>query len=432
MSAVEEFELAEPDGEGGPAQPRAGRRRASQPLPWILTAIALVGIGAANSGPVPISYGAGSGPDIGLLDLDVRREPETVWTTELRFPEVVHAAGDRAVVVEDDDGAGRSVLGLDLANGSEVWRYYDAGYTCTWGTPVGCVDDPGSPDARLVLIDLVDGSRETRPYPWAVAVVAAGEGATVVIETSEALESVLLLEADGSERWRVDLDVVEGAAPPFWTQLDVIDGRVEIYNAGSAIEIATGAVSPIDRWRVGDGVDIEFDGDGAAGLTPVVHTPDGSVSLQRDELLLPHDDDLGGAVALAQDPAGRVVATLRADGTELWRMPSASGGCHPVARLRGTLMTPCSGEAENRLVGWDLRTGEERWSLPAPVFALGATADSILVVDYVEGHLFALDALDGSQHWFTPLRVDDSVNLVALSNGLLVATRTSVVRLLWD
>lgn len=430
MSAVEEFELAEPDDDGGTPPPRTGRRRASQPLPWILTALALVGIGAANSGPVPISYGAGSGPDIGLFDLDIRTEPSTVWTTELRFPEVVLAEGDRAVVVEDDDGAGRSVLGLDLANGAEVWRYYDRGYTCTWGTSIGCVDSPGSPGAVLVLIDISDGSRHTRLYPRAVAVVATEDDA-VVIQASEApSESVALIEADGSERWRVELDVVEGTTAPFWTQLAVVNDRVEIYNTASSIEIATGAVSPITRWTLHDDVDVEIGS--AASPELVVHTPVGRVPLQRDEILIPYDDDLGGAVALSQDPTGRLIATLRADGTELWRMPSSHEGCRPVARLQGALVTPCWGETAERVVGWDLRTGNELWSLSAPTFALAATRDNILMLNYVEGTLFALDPLDGSQDWTAPLRVDDASNLVALSNGVLLSTHTSVVRLLWD
>lgn len=428
MAAVDEFDLTESDDGGGDPQPRGGRARGSQPWPWILAALTLVGMGAANAGPVPIQLGTGS-HDMGLLDLDLRPEPTTVWSTELRFPEVVLAQGDRAVVVEDDDGAGRSVVGLDLANGAEVWRYYDAGYTCTWGASVACVDAPGTPDARLVQIDITDGSRATRPHPDAVAVAGTGDGIVVVEWSETPSEPVVMFEADGSERWRVELDVVEGSTPPFWVQLAVIDDRAEIYNAGVTIEIATGAVSPVTRWTLYEGVVVEISEDTSPAIT--VHTRTGSVSLERDELLIPYDDDLGGLVTLRHDPSGRLVATLRADGTELWRMATSDGGCHPAARLQGVVVTPCWDGGRDRIVAWDLHTGTERWSLSAPVFLLGASHEDILVLDYIEGNLFTLDPLDGSQGWSAPLRVDDTAGVVELSNGLLLSTRTSVVRMLW-
>jgi hypothetical protein len=429
MAAVEEFDLADSDDDGGSPLTGGGRRRGSQPWPWIMAAIALVGLGAANAGPVPIAYGT-AGLDIGLLDLDMRQEPTTVWTSDLRFPEVVLARGDRAVVVEDDNGSGRSVVGLDLSNGAEVWRYYDAGYTCTWGISVGCVEAPGSPEATLVQIDVVDGSRHTRPHPEAVAVAATTDGVVVVERSETPAEPVLMLEADGSQRWRVELDVVEGMSPPFWIQLAVIDDRVEVYNASSAIELATGAVSPVTRWRLHPDVDVEISGDTSPEV--FVHTGAGSVPLALEELLIPYDDDLGGAVTLTQDVSGRLTATLRADGTDLWRMSPSNEACQPAARLLGTLITHCWGAPGNRVVGWDLRTGEERWRLGGPTSLLGATHDDLLVLDYVEGNLFTLDPLDGSQGWTTPLRVDDSATVVELSNGLLLSTRSSVVRLLWD
>ena len=422
MSAVEEFDIDEASDDDGAAPVRSPRRRRSHPGGWALAALTLVGIGSAVADPIPAMVHGGSGTQAGLLDVNVHLPPTIAWEISAEYADVLGIEGSLAVLIADD-GFTRDMIGIDLETGAEMWRYEDSSATCQWNETLVCVEQPGDPDAAIVEIDIEDGAHSLSPYPGAAAAVRTGDALIVVEATDSATEEVVLLEADGTERWRVRADAAELETDPVWVQLQVTDTAVVLQFSGTEIELSSGEVQAVTTWTVGDGVEVQVGENG-----PVVSTPDGRVELETDEIWLAYDDDVGGPLVVHQRPPGTIEVTQRADGIQVWQSPSED--CYPAARLRGVLVSQCWDSAGIHLVGLSLLTGDELWEHAGWLTAASATA--VLVVDDTQQALTAVDALTGSEHWAIDTGAGFYGVAASTPDGILLSTDTSLTRLRWD
>ena len=424
MTAVDEFELADDRDNGGETGARSRRRSPSRARAWVATSAGLVMAGALNASPVPIVLGA-PGIPFGLLDSDIDGAPTVVWESDLADSYVADAGDGWLVLNSDDTGQERSVLGLDLETGTETWRYHDADYTCQWSAGIACVERPGTPDATIVLIEPTDGARESQPYPGALAAIPVADGLVVVAATDTANEDVLLIEADGSERWRVSEDAGPTDTEHLWMALSVSSNAVTLALTGRSIDLETGEPSLGQVWEMPGGAEMEFTADGSM----VVHTADRRITLGTNEPLIPFDDDLGGPVIVQHTANEELVASLRVDQSELWRV--AAPGCHPVARLHGAVVTQCWDVSREEIVALDGVTGETRWELPN-ASVLSASASTLLVVDHDQEALLGLDPSDGSPRWSLPTSLEGYPNVMPISGGIVVVGASGLMRLRWD
>lgn len=424
MAAVDEFELVDDDVEQAPAVERS--RRKAHPLPWVAASVALMLIGAVAATPFPVVPGRGDGLELGLVDLDLSVEPTVAWESlGLEYPEIVDTAGDRAVIITSNQGDSRTYLGLDLADGTEVWRYFDGGNTCQYDLPLVCIEGAGSPSAQIVLLDTDDGSLTTRAHPSAISATVAGDDLVVIEDTDRADEDVVLVEPDGSERWRVAVDAADELTFPVWAPMWISGTSVSLGVSGVTLDLETGeqTTQTFPTWN---GLTLQMQDDGSTLVTG----PEGSFTLSADEGLLQYDDDLGGPVRLEYAETG-VVASLRSDGTELWR--SAGPDCFPTGRLRGVVIMQCYGPQTSGLVGIDEITGERLWHLPGTSWVVAASREHLVALDEVQDVVIGVDPRDGTVPWSVPMDGGSPMgSAIALDDGLLVATETEVMRLVWD
>lgn len=447
MTPVEEFEAA-----GDPAEKRVTdtpRRRRSRLAPWVATSVALVLVGAATT--TPVIPGRGTGLDFGLLDLDLTAPPTVAWeSAELELLGLVGTAGDRAVTLAEEPDGNRSYLGIDLADGTEVWRYLDEGHTCQHALPLVCVQEAGSLSAQVVTVDLADGGLGTRPYPGALSAAAAGDDLVVVVKTETLDEDVVLLEPDGTERWRVPVDVVDTQAGFMRVPIQVSETGVTHIAVGAAslvFDPVLDTVPPLDSPVVTLELETgEQQTGGAATFSAkgfildysdgdvVITGPDGRVTVRDTEQIM-HDDDLGGPVRLEITAAAEfldaatTVASIRATEEELWR---SDPGCFPGARLRGIVVLYCFGGTEV-LVGVDELTGEQLWKVRELSWVLAMSPDTLVVTDSAGATLVGVDPRDGRRLWSVAVYGGDAVSRsVAIDGGVLLMIGSRMVRLAWE
>lgn len=421
MVAVDEFEL---DGDDAEVLPAAPRRRWSRPLPWIAASVALVLVGAAAATPFPIIPGRGDGLEFGLLDLDLSTTPTVAWETlGLEYPQIVDAAGDRAVVINADQGVSRTYLGIDLTDGGEVWRHVVAGNACQFEVPLVCVEGGGSLGAQVVVFDTDDGGRTSRPHPGAIAVAAAGDDLVVVEATGGMEEDVVLVEPDGGERWRVAVDAAD-EIDPMWVPLWVSGRGVTLGFAGVTLDLESGEQTT-ESYGTWNGFALEQQGDDEIVATG----PSGSVTVSATEHLLLYDDDFGGPVRLESADSG-VIASLRSDATELWRSNGAD--CSPIGRLHGVVVMRCYGPQVTGLIGLDEFSGERLWHLPGASWLVAASRDTVVALDEQQDLVLGVDPRTGATPWSVPMSGGSPMGSVAIEGGLLVATQTGLMRLVWE
>lgn len=364
---------------------------------------------------------------VGIVDLPLQRPPQVAWETATGNPSIVGVDGSVAVVVIDEDGAGRSVIGVDMATGDQTWFFEDADHTCQWAVPLVCVQDAGTKRAVVVRIATADGTRAATPYPMAVAAVAAGEDIVVVVSTGSDIEDVVLVEPDGSERWRVQADAADSSSTPAWVSLQVREEAVSLDYPGVSLDLETGEQTLLD-WYMLDGdrwVEIQ------PGGVVAIETPDGRMSVGVDELLLWFDDDAGGPVVLRQHHSGQIVASLRETGDELWRIVEEN--CWPQARIRQSLVLSCwDGRGEERLVGLDEVTGAVRWEIAGSTWPVTASHDTLLLFDEGSASMFAIDPRNGVEHWRMPWQGTYLSAHDQLPDGLLLSDEDSLTRIVWD
>lgn len=432
MSApVDEFELAHraPAGGAEPRRARPGRRRRSRPAPWLAAAGVLIVVGGIAATPVPLIAGRGEGPDFGLTDLDLGQPPTLVWETSMASGWVAYARGDRAIVTTQDTGTTRLLVGIDLSDGTKVWRYDDASSSCQMGSPLVCVQDPGTADAQIVTITLDDGARSSSPHPLAYGAIAVGDGSTVVVEKTETEEEdVVLLDADGEERWHQSADATDTSGDTAWTWLRIADDALWLGQSQLRVDLATGTESDSwVRWVTEDGTFVTSEGD---DLT--ITTADGEATISQTETLASVDDDLGGPVRLTSDEDGQLTAAIRNSEQELWRLGRAP--CIPEARVSGVVVVSCWDQIDSATLGIDELTGEVLWETEAIDPTELATADTLVFATVAVDKLLGIDPSTGVARWEAPLSGSRTGYWATrlVSDGLLVMTSDSLLRFAWD
>lgn len=427
MAIVDEFELAERGPEAGPGTPGPRGRRRSRGTPWVVGAVGLVALGIATAVPAQPVAGLGDGPDFGLTDLDLTAPPAVLWESPIEASWVLDARGDRAVVLAQETGSSRTLLGVDLADGEQVWSYDDADGSCQTGSPLVCVQDPGTADAVIVTISLADGDRTTRPHPGALAGITVGDGSMVVVEKTDTIEEdVLLIDADGTEVWHRSADASDGYGDDTWRFLRIADGAVWLDQSQQLIDLRTGVETGYDsRWVLDDGTLLTSDG---TELT--IGTGEDAVTVSATELLTFHDDDLGGVVRLTSEGNGLLSAQMRATDEELWRMERSP--CAVDARVRGVVVVTCWDEADSSTMGIEEVTGEVLWEQQSHSLVEPVARDTLVLSDAVASGLVAIDPRTGTTRWQLPWTGSSySTSTTPLSNGVLLLTSTSLTRLVW-
>lgn len=426
MAAVDEFDIVgdavEDDGAPSPST-----RRRRGPTPWIAAAVVLVLGGAAIATPVPIVMGRGEGPEAGLLDLPLSQPPTLAWQAELSYPSLASVdVPGRVIVSTDDDGTSRTVVGLDLETGAEVWRFDDDGYSCQWGAQIVCVTDPGTSAAAVVTIDGQDGTLTTAEHPQAIAAIAA-DGGTAVVEKNDGsgVEDVVLVAPDGTELWRVEADVAETESIPAWTSLRVTDDLVVSDYSGTALNASTGEPAAHPGWVNADGSWIEETDTGS-----FLHTGDDVIALDASELMVWLDDDVGGSIVFRQDTSGVITASIRDDGTELWQLDDPR--CYPWMRIRGSIVIGCWGEAgDGNASALDELTGEPLWVAADADWPITASEDAVLLSSTEQSEIVAVDPVDGHVLWRQHLPQLSYANYLQIDDGLLVSSDAAVALLTW-
>lgn len=428
MAAVDEFELVgEAVADDGAPAASASRRSGRRATPWVATAVVFVLAGATLATPLRIVLGRGDGPDIGLLELPLSQPPTVAWETAMPYPSVasVQVPG-RVIVSTEDDGTSRTVLGLDLETGAEVWRYEDEGYSCQFGQQVVCVTDPGAPDAAVVTIDGHDGTQTTAEHPGAIAAIASESG-TLVVESGESsgTEDVVLVAPDGTEQWRAEADVADTESSPAWAFLRIVDDVVVSDYSGTALMLSTGEPAAYPDTVNEDGDWIEETDDGF-----FLHTDSGDIQIGPSEMMLWFDDDLGGPVVFRQDSSGVITASVRADGTELWRLDDPQ--CYPWIRVRGVIAIGCWGEdGRESTAALDELTGERRWEAEQADWPMAASNDAVLLSSSARSEIIAIDPASGAELWTVQIPELSYGNYLEIEDGLLVSSDGAVTRLTW-
>ena len=396
MTAVDEFDLAT-----APAAARGavGRRRRwhGRPAPWVAAAAALVLVGIALAPPSEPTTDPGIVWNV--LDLDLRDEPMPLWQAPIGASDAVGVIDGTLVVEAAGAGEGaevstRTLVGVELATGAEVFMQEDPDNTCQLGhATLTCVADRGGPAASMIVRDSLGRVIREQPHPDALSAVALDDGGYVLIEgTSSGVADLLRVDADGAQMWRT-ATTFSGRVDPSYNSLHLTDGWVE--TASGAFDLDTGE-PPEDLVRFAE-VD-------PAGSTSVA-THDGTVLrttagdqvvLPADEPLLDIDDSPGGPLALTGNH-GTVSVHRRDEGASLWTITEDQ--CWVTARLQSTLVMQCFEANGSRILALDQLTGSSLWTQPAtPWSSLDAATTDTLLLSTPAG-VSGVDPRTGEDRW---------------------------------
>jgi outer membrane protein assembly factor BamB len=253
---------------------------------------------------------------------------------------------------------------------------------------------------------------------WPFSLGVHGRDAVVTISRNQV---VALDSASGRERWRTDVNQVTHYEP-------ALDGRtvlVSVDDRFAAFERASGA----RRWETPVG---EHAGGGV--LTRVGARPIALVTTERG-FVAALDGGTGQAVWSEQLPGdiwaapgadattgvgavlwtgddGEAVNRLRvfdlATGAVRWESVVEAGASAPVIHEGLIVLGEGNGNFAARVVGRDLATGTERWSVPAPAsfetgVTPGAAGGDVVVSDHF-GTITLVDARAGTTKWQTAIR----------------------------
>ena len=146
-------------------------------VPWVAAAAVLVVVGAVTASPTQLIAGRGSGPDVGLVEMDLAqpptrpladRDPHRCRRVRRGRPRAAQPATARDRPHRRRDRSGGRHAGLGVRRRELL-------------VPVGVTDgvraSVGAPEAVLDVVDLDDGSRNSRPYPGAIAAIAVEQRA---------------------------------------------------------------------------------------------------------------------------------------------------------------------------------------------------------------------------------------------------------------
>jgi outer membrane protein assembly factor BamB len=252
------------------------------------------------------------------------------------------------------------------------------------------------------------------PVSWPFSLAVAGDDALVTGSRNRVID----LDADdGRERWHADLAHVTHHDP-------AVDPDIALISAGDrfvALERDTGAL----RWERSTGEHAggvaltRAHGEPMALVTTergVVSALDGETGHARWSVQLPGDIYARPAAA-ARAGVGAVVWTgdedrLRvfelATGATRWESAIDRGATAPVFHAGVVALGEGKGNFEARVVGRDLASGEERWSVTVPAsFESGLTpgaGDGEVAVSDHFGTITLVDARRGTARWQTAIR----------------------------
>jgi outer membrane protein assembly factor BamB len=275
----------------------------------------------------------------------------------------------------------------------------------------GCAHAGSSSGSGGVAARAVGWSTELN-WPFSLGV----RGRDVVVTVS-GNRVVALDTTTGRERWRAAVNQVTHYAPA----LDAETVLVSADDRFVALERASGG----RRWEapVGEhagGAVLARVGSAAIALVTtergLVAGVDGATGQARWSVQLP--GDLWAAPAA--DAAAGVGAVLwEGDETRLrvfdiatgelrWETTVDPGATAPVIHRGLVVLGAGNGNFAARVLAYDLASGAERWSVPAPAsFGSGVTpgaADADVVVSDQFGTVTLVDARAGTTRWQTPLR----------------------------
>jgi outer membrane protein assembly factor BamB len=271
---------------------------------------------------------------------------------------------------------------------------------------------------------------------WPFSLGVRGRDAVVTVSRNQV---VALHTATGRERWRTDVNQVTHYEP-------ALDGRMVLVSADDrfvALERASGA----RRWEAPVG---EHAGGGVltrVGSQPIalvttergfVAALDGrsgqamwSAHLPGDIWAAPAADATATAGAvLWTGPGGETVHRLRvfdlATGAVRWESVVEAGASAPVICDGLVVLGEGNGNFAARVVGRDLASGAERWSVPVPAsfesgVTPGAAGGDVVVSDHF-GTITLVDPHAGKARWQTAIREP------ILDTRVLLGPNTVVIR----
>ncbi len=429
MVDVDEFELDDTRAGGSwpaptPANPSIGERTSHASL-WVGAAVLLILVGSVSAPTGLTPAGALPIDRIGMIDGDLRTEPEVVWTASV--PDGAARWGDRAEVVVLDGVAiaiDSQVTAVDLDTGEQRWSQRIDVSACAVHEAVTCVQSAGEADAVVVRLSPSGGAAYV-PVPGALAAIDAGDD--VVAVSGDGPYVVQRVAPGGGVRWAEMLPVemvVDGSAG---LDLFVLDDRLHVQaGLSTVLSVSTGA-----RHEGADELWLRRTPIGLLGYRfsdPTgadIRLLDASGRVLHDEIEAVPDDQPDGGVGIVVD--GSRPAQVMRGGTTLW---SVDDGESPVARIDGVLICAAWDHTSGLgLVGRDLLTGEELWRSDfQPRSFLGGGA-GYLVID-PPGTLAAVDVHTGALPW--QLELDGWIrSSVAVPDGLIVLTSTGLTRVRW-
>ena len=380
-----------------PAAPT--RRPGRGPAAWVSFAVVLVLLGAALAQPLQL------GADPWSAVPDVTSVPQQAWTVQPE--EDVHLAllADGVLVT-----AGvQTVRGRDPGSGAELWARELVGARCTSdGENLVCTDSA----AQVLQIEPRSGAATELEVPQALVVtVADGD--------------VFALTSDGQLQRRSGGEVIWSAPVSVATDfhrggqgLTVIAGYVlttqvldpaNFGASGAVFDAATG-----QPWERTNALVLPLD----AGVWVVSHADGGSVFVHgADEprtangVLLQYDDQWRSSQQVTTTDDEQLGVLDRESGDLLWRTDYPA---YPLARAGGVILALASAEQGNVVRGVQAGSGELLWErsnawLTCPCLSDGSTLTGHLVTVGADGsanpeqaEIIGLDLRSGAQLWSLP------------------------------
>lgn len=285
------------------------------------------------------------GGDGNLRRLDAATGAERWRTSGATYVGSPSVSGGRVFVL-DTDGALGSVVAIDAADGSVIWRQDTRSSQQVWPLPIGDLVVAGGPDRTFRAFDAATGEQR-----WSSAVA----GGDITRSPSSAGDSVFFgtedgvfhaIDArDGHEIWTAPTRAL------YFGSSAVRDGAVYV---GAQLSDATFDLMALDAttgqvvWR----------------FSPKVRT----------QLATPSVD---GDTVFVQAVDGHVYAVWRDDGTLRWTWTGSPTTLFPTTLVGDSALT----FEESTLVAIDRSSGRERWRLE-----VGAGPNSF--ISAVAGRLF--------------------------------------------
>jgi outer membrane protein assembly factor BamB len=269
------------------------------------------------------------------------------------------------------------------------------------------------------------------PLDWPFSLDVDGDDAVVTVGRNRV---VGIDTAGGRERWHADLARVTHHDP-------VLDAETALISADDrfvALDRDTGA----PRWEAsigehaGEAVLTRSGADPIAvvtterGVVAALDARTGSVGwafqLPGDVWAAPAADARAGAGAVVSSGDGQRLRVFDlATGTVRWETTVDAGATAPVMHAGLVVLGEGKGNFEARVVGRDLASGAERWSVSVPAsfesgLSPGADGDDVVVSDHF-GTVTLVDARTGTARWQTAVRepvLDTRMLLTARSVAL--------------